>query len=49
VGQTVEQTDIDDLRTALNGLTAPDVRQVYARLLAASQHHLAAFQQWATR
>lgn len=42
VGVTVEQTDIDDLRSALSGLTAPDVKQVYTRLLAASQHHLTA-------
>jgi hypothetical protein len=46
VGQTVEQTDIDDLRAAQNGLTAPDVMQVYENLLQASQHHLAAFQRW---
>jgi hypothetical protein len=46
VGQTVEQTDIDDLRAAQNGLTAPDVTQVYANLLEASQRHLAAFQRW---
>ena len=49
VGQTVEQTDIDDLRAALSGLTAPDVQQVYHRLLAASQRHLTAFQRWSTR
>jgi hypothetical protein len=46
VGQTVEQTDIDDLRAAPNGLTAPDVTQVYANLLGASQRHLTAFQRW---
>jgi hypothetical protein len=46
VGQTVEQTDIDDLRAAQNGLTAPDVTQVYANLLEASQRHLTAFQRW---
>ena len=46
VGQTVEQTDIDDLRAAQNGLTAPDVTQVYANLLQASQRHLTAFQNW---
>jgi hypothetical protein len=44
VGQTVEKTDIDDLRAAQDGLTAADVRQVYEHLLAASQHHLTAFQ-----
>jgi hypothetical protein len=49
VGQTVEQTDIDDLRAAQNGLTAADVRQVYEHLLAASQHHLSAFKNWSTR
>ena len=48
VGQTVEQTDIADLRAALNGLTAPDVQQVYDHLLTGSEHHLAAFQRWAT-
>jgi hypothetical protein len=46
VGRTVEQTDIDDLRAALTGLTAPDVTQVYQNLLRASQHHLAAFERW---
>jgi hypothetical protein len=46
VGQTVEQADIDDLRAAQNGLTAPDVTQVYANLLEASQRHLTAFQRW---
>jgi hypothetical protein len=49
VGQTVEQTDIADLRAALDGLTAPDVKQVYNRLLVASQQHLTAFQRWSTR
>jgi hypothetical protein len=49
VGVTVEQTDIADLTAALNGLSAPDVTQVYTRLRAASQHHLAAFQNWSTR
>lgn len=48
-GVTVEQTDIADLTAALNGLSAPDVTQVYTRLRAASQHHLAAFQNWPTR
>ena len=43
VGQAVEQTDIADLTAAQAGLTAADVRQVYEHLLAASQHHLAAF------
>ena len=48
VGRQVEQAGIDALRAGLDGLTAPDVRQVYTRLLAASQHHLAAFARWST-
>lgn len=48
-GVTVEQTDIADLTAALDGLSAPDVKQVYTHLRAASQHHLAAFQRWSTR
>jgi hypothetical protein len=48
-GVTVEQTDIADLTAALDGLTAPDVTQVYTQLRAASRHHLAAFQHWSTR
>ena len=48
-GQRVERTDIADLQAALGGLTAPDVRQVYTHLLAASQHHLTAFDRWSTR
>src|SRR6266536_2489398 len=49
VGQTVEQTDINDLQTALDGLTAPDVQQLYTHLRTASQHHLTAFQNWSAR
>ncbi len=49
VGQQVENLDIADLRTAQSGLTAPDVTQVYQRLLAASQRHLEVFTAWATR
>jgi hypothetical protein len=48
-GVTVEQTDIADHTDALDGLSAPDVVQVYTQLRAASQHHLAAFQNWSTR
>jgi hypothetical protein len=44
VGQTVGETDIEDLRAAQDGLTAADVRQVYEHLLEASQHHLTALQ-----
>ena len=36
-------------REALDGLTAADVKQAYTHLLAASRHHLAAFEAWATR
>jgi hypothetical protein len=49
VGEEVERTDIADLRAALDGLTAPDVTQVYTHLLNASQHHLAAFERWPTK
>lgn len=42
-GVTIETADIADLGQALAGLTAPDVQQVYTRLLAGSQRHLAAF------
>lgn len=49
VGQQVERADIADLRAALDGLTAPDVKQVYTHLLTASQHHLAMFTRWAGR
>jgi hypothetical protein len=49
VGAAVERTDIADLRSASTGLTAPDVRQVYDRLLAASERHLAAFGHWSPR
>ncbi len=43
-GQAVEQLDIDDIKKALNGMTAPDVTQVYTNLMDASHRHLAAFQ-----
>jgi hypothetical protein len=48
-GQQDERTDITDLKAALNGLAAPDVKQVYTNLLAASQRHLTAFTRWANR
>ncbi|WIY06601.1 DUF2202 domain-containing protein [Amycolatopsis mongoliensis] len=48
-GRTVETTDIADLRKALDGLTAPDVQRIYQHLLMASQHHLAAFENWLAR
>jgi hypothetical protein len=47
--QAVERADIDDLESALDGLSAPDVKQVYTHLLTASRHHLAAFETWASR
>jgi hypothetical protein len=49
VGQQVERTDIADLKAALNGLTAPDVKQIYTNLLAASERHLTAFTRWSNR
>jgi hypothetical protein len=49
VGQQVERADIAALKAAADGLTADDVEQVYARLLAASERHLAAFTRWSTR
>ncbi|WP_367318617.1 DUF2202 domain-containing protein [Streptomyces sp. HUAS ZL42] len=45
-GRTVETDDIAALTKALSGLTAPDTRQVYDDLLAASERHLAAFERW---
>ncbi|MBM2616422.1 DUF2202 domain-containing protein [Actinoplanes sp. LDG1-06] len=49
VGQQVERDDIAALNAAADGLTAPDVQQLYARLSAGSQRHLAAFTHWADR
>lgn len=43
VGVQIERADIADLQDALVGVTAPDVKQVYTNLLAASERHLAAF------
>jgi len=43
VARTVESTDVTDVKSAVIGVTAPDVLQVYANLLAGSQHHLVAF------
>lgn len=48
-GQQVERDDIAALNAALNGLTAPDAKQVYGNLLAASERHLAVFTRWASR
>jgi hypothetical protein len=42
-GVTVEKTDIADLTSALDGITAPDVQMVYTNLRNASERHLAAF------
>jgi hypothetical protein len=49
VGQQVERDDIVKLTAALDGLSAPDVTQVYTGLLAASERHLAAFTRWPVR
>lgn len=48
VGVLIEETDIADLESRLEGLeeAAPDVYQMYSHLLAASQNHLAAFEGW---
>ncbi len=46
IGQIVETADIDQLRTALAGLTAPDVQRVYTHLLRASERHHDAFTAW---
>lgn len=48
-GRTVEQADIDALTRALDGLSAPDAKQVYTFLKDASQRHLTAFGRWAGR
>jgi hypothetical protein len=48
-GQQVERDDIAALTAGLSGLTAPDVKQVYADLLTASQMHLNAFTRWSHR
>ncbi|MFG1609694.1 DUF2202 domain-containing protein [Actinoplanes sp. NPDC049265] len=48
-GQTVERDDIAALNAATGVLTAPDVRQVYAALLAASRRHLTALTRRAGR
>lgn len=44
VGVKLETADIGDLKDAINAVSAADVKQVYTRLLNASEHHLAAFQ-----
>ncbi|KUL25610.1 hypothetical protein ADL15_40415 [Actinoplanes awajinensis subsp. mycoplanecinus] len=47
--QQVERDDTADLTAAANGLTAPDLQQACANLLAASQRHLTAFTRWSNR
>lgn len=44
VGVALEKRDIADLEATLESVTQTDVRQVFTRLLYASQHHLAAFE-----
>ncbi len=39
-GKRVEQADLDDLGRALDGLSAPDAKQVYTHLADASKRHL---------
>lgn len=46
VGVTVETDDIAQLRTALDGLAAPDVQRLYVHLVTASERHLTAFESW---
>jgi hypothetical protein len=43
VGITIEKMDIADLKDAMSGLKAKDVKFVYSRLLQGSQKHLQAF------
>lgn len=43
VGVAIEKLDIADLTSSLEGVTAPDVIQVYTNLRRASQQHLTAF------
>ncbi len=43
VGIAIEELDIDDLESRLDGTLPDDVTQVFERLLAGSQRHLAAF------
>lgn len=45
VGVLIEDTDIEDLATALAQTSAADVTRVFENLLAGSTNHLAAFQQ----
>ncbi len=45
-GQAVERADIAALSTALKGLTAPRLQNIYTNLLDASRTHLAAFGNW---
>ncbi|MEI5525481.1 DUF2202 domain-containing protein [Streptomyces brasiliscabiei] len=45
-GRTVETDDIAALTKALSGLTAPDARQMYTNLLAASERHQEALDHW---
>lgn len=44
VGVLIEETDIADLETALQGTGKPDIKRVYTNLLNGSYHHLEAFQ-----
>jgi hypothetical protein len=48
-GQQVERAGIVGLKAALDGLTAPDVKQVYTNLISGSERHLTAFTRWVNR
>lgn len=45
-GQAVERADVAALSTALKGLTAPRLQNIYTNLLDASRTHLATFGNW---
>lgn len=44
VGVDLEKADIGDLKDAISAVSAADVKQVYTRLMNASEHHLDAFE-----
>ena len=44
VGKTIELVDIEDLENAVNQTTNSEIRDVYSRLIFASNNHLRAFE-----
>ena len=44
VGKTIEIVDIEDLENAVNQTTNSEIRDVYSRLIFASNNHLRAFE-----